>query len=134
MSYEELLRRGMKRIPEKMEGRERFEMPKMRVSIAGSRSVMTNFSEVSATLRREPEHLMKFLLKELATKGSMVGTKLEVQGNFSEDMVNRKLELYVKNYVACPECGKHDTKLVKDRGFMFIKCEVCGARHAAAKV
>jgi translation initiation factor 2 subunit 2 len=85
-------------------------------------------------LRRDPKHMMKFMLKELATKGSLSGTRLEVQGNFSEEMVNRKMELYVKNYVACSECGKHDTKLVKERGFVFIKCEVCGARHTAAKV
>jgi translation initiation factor 2 subunit 2 len=134
MDYKELLKRGLKKVPEKIETKERFEMPRMWVQIAGSRTTMTNFSEVSAALRRNPKHLMKFMLKELATKGSLSGTRLEVQGNFSEEMVNRKLDLYVKNYVACPECGKHDTKLVKERGFAFIKCEVCGARHTAAKV
>jgi len=134
MDYKELLKKGMKKVPEKMESKERFEMPRMRVQMAGSRSMMANFSEVSAALRRDPKHIMKFLLKELATKGNLSGSRLEVQGNFSEEMVNRKLELYVKNYVVCPECGKHDTKLVKERGFIFIKCEVCGARHTAGKI
>ena len=48
--------------------------------------------------------------------------------------MNRKLDLYTKTYVACPECGKHDTKLEKERGFDFIKCEVCGARRTAGKI
>ncbi|UCD07632.1 MAG: translation initiation factor IF-2 subunit beta [Candidatus Aenigmatarchaeota archaeon] len=134
MDYKELLKRGLKKVPEKIETKERFEMPRMRAQIAGSRTTITNFSEVSTALRRDPKHLMKFLLKELATKGNLSGTRLEVQGNFSEEMVNRKLDLYVKTYVACPECGKHDTKLVKERGFVFINCEVCGARHTAAKI
>ncbi len=134
MSYEELLRRGMKKVPDKIENKERFEMPVIRIQIAGSRTAMTNFSEVASALRRDPRHMMKFMLKELATKGSIDGGRLEVQGKFHEELVNRKLELYVKTYVTCPECGKHDTKLQKDRGFDFIKCEVCGARHPAGKV
>lgn len=134
MDYEQLLKRGMKKVPEKIDEKERFEVPRMRVSIAGSRTTITNFSEIASVLRRKTNHLMKFMLKELATKGNMSGTRMEVMGNFSEEMVNRKLDLYVKTYVACPECGKHDTKLVKERGFIFIKCEVCGARHTAAKI
>jgi translation initiation factor 2 subunit 2 len=134
MDYEELLRRGLKKVPEKIENKERFEIPRMRVSIAGSRTIITNFSEAAGMLRRDPNHVMKFMLKELATKGSISGTRLEVQGNFSEQLVNRKLDLYLKTYVQCPECGKHDTKMIKERGFAFIKCEVCGARHPAGKI
>ena len=134
MSYEELLKRGMKKVPDKIEDKERFEMPRMKVQMTGSRTTMTNFSDVATALMRNPRHLMKFMLKELATKGSISGTRLEVQGNFAEEMVNRKLDLYTKTYVACPECGKHDTKLEKERGFDFIKCEVCGARRTAGKI
>lgn len=134
MDYDELLKRGLKKVPDKIEDKERFEMPRMRAQIEGSRTIITNFSEVASALRRDPKHLMKFMLKELATKGNMSGTRLEVMGNFHHEMVNKKLDLYVKTYLACPECGKHDTKLVKERGFMFIKCEVCGARHPAAKI
>ena len=124
----------MKKVPDKIEDKERFEMPRMRAQIEGSRTIITNFSEVASSLRRDPKHLMKFMLKELATKGNMSGTRLEVMGNFHHEMVNKKLDLYVKTYVTCPECGKHDTKLTKERGFMFITCEVCGARHPAAKI
>lgn len=134
MGYEDLLKRGLKKVPEKTESKERFEMPRMKTQVSGSRTIMTNFSEVSGALRRDTEHVMKFMLKELATKGNMDGNRLEVMGNFSEDMVNRKLDLYVKTYVICPACGKHDTKLTKDSGIASMTCEVCGARHTTAKV
>jgi translation initiation factor 2 subunit 2 len=109
-------------------------MPRFKVQKSGSRSVLTNFSEVAGALRREPKHLMKFILKELATSGELKGASLEVQGSFFPDVVNKKLEKYVESYVKCPECGKHDTNLTKERGFFFIKCEVCGAREPIGKV
>ncbi len=133
-SYEKLLGRGLARVPKKEKAGERFEMPGFRVQRSGSRSLLANFSEVAGTLRREPKHLMKFLLKELATSGEAKGHGLEVQGVFTTEVVNKKLEKYVDLYVKCPECSKHDTNLVKDRGFFFIKCEVCGAREPVGKV
>ena len=134
MDYESLLKRGMDKVPKKEKAGDRFEMPRLKVQKSGSRSVITNFSEAAGTLRREPRHLMKFLLKELATSGELKGNGLEVQGAFSPDAVNKKLEKYVESYVKCQACGKHDTNLVREKGFFFIKCEVCGARDPVSKV
>lgn len=133
MNYEELLERGMKSI-KKPEAGERFEVPKARTSISGARTIIENFQDIAASLRREPKHLLKFLLKELATKGETENQRLIVLGNFSSDHVNRKIEIYIKDYVTCPECGKPDTRLVKEKGFMFLVCEACGARHSVGKV
>jgi len=133
-SYEVLLKRGLKRVPEKEKSDERFRMPEFRVQKSGSRSLIVNFAEAAKMLNREPGHLMKFILKELATSGELKGVSLEVTGVFSNEAANRKLEKYVEMYVKCPECGKHDTELVKERGFTFIKCEVCGAREPVGKV
>jgi translation initiation factor 2 subunit 2 len=133
-SYEKLLGRGLARVPKKETTGDRFEMPRFGVQRSGSRSLIVNFQEVAGTLRREPKHLMKFVLKELATSGELKGSGLEVQGAFTTEVVNKKLEKYVDSYVKCPECGKHDTQLVKERGFFFIKCEVCGAKEPIGKV
>lgn len=134
MDYEKMLEKGLKKVPAREKGGDRFEMPSFRVQKSGSRSTLVNFSEVAGALRREPKHLMKFLLKELATSGEARGPSLEVQGTFTQELVSKKLEKYVDSYVKCPECGKHDTNLVKERGFTFIKCEVCGAREPVGKV
>jgi translation initiation factor 2 subunit 2 len=109
-------------------------MPTAQAMIQGSRTMISNFSEISSAFRREPDHILKFLLKELATKGGMEGNKAVFQGKFSPPMVNRKLELYAKLYVFCPACGKPDTKIMKVDRFDFIKCEACGAKHQVSKV
>lgn len=129
MDYEKLLERGMKKVPEKLKEKGRFVIPSADATKSGARTNINNIQEVAASLRRDVKHLVKFLLKELATKGEMKGKKLLVLGDFPAEMINRKVELYVKNYVICEECGKPDTKLVKEKGFMFIVCEACGARH-----
>jgi len=130
MSYEELLKKGLESLPKKTKATERFVMPVAKVQKAGARTVITNFNEVAAALRREPAHLLKILLKELATKGDMDrGGRLVVLGRFPEDLVNKKIDIYVKNYVLCPECNKPDTKLVKEGRYTFLVCEACGAKH-----
>ncbi|MFQ5648287.1 MAG: translation initiation factor IF-2 subunit beta [Candidatus Aenigmatarchaeota archaeon] len=129
MTYEELLERGLKKVPKKAEAGERFVMPTAKVQPAGARTIIVNFFEVASALRRDPPHLLKFLLKELATKGTLEPNRLVVLGRFPEVLINKKIELYVKTYVTCPECGKPDTKLVKEDKHLFMVCEACGAKH-----
>lgn len=133
-SYEKLLEEAFAKLPKKSESRERFQMPKANILPAGARTIITNFVEISNVLRRKPEHLQKFLLKELATSGEMEGNRLVVQGRFRSEVVNKKIELYAKEYVFCPECGKPDTKLIKEDRYLFLKCEACGSRHVVKKI
>jgi translation initiation factor 2 subunit 2 len=134
MDYEKLLDRGLKKVPKETGSGERFEIPKAKVLISGSRTTILNFSEISSRLRREPGHLMKFLLKELATKGEIEGQKATFQGTFSDFVIKNKIESYVKIYVTCPECTKPDTKILKTDRQFFVKCEACGAKHPVSRV
>lgn len=133
MPYEELLKRGLSKVPKKAEATERFSVPKAKILPAGARTIITNFLELASGLRRDPQHLLKFLLKELATKGELERGRLTVLGRFSENQINRKIEAYVKAFVMCPECGKPDTKIVKKDRFFFLKCEACGASHSVSR-
>jgi translation initiation factor 2 subunit 2 len=133
-SYEELLKAGLKKVPHTGETKDRFELPKAQVERAGQKTIITNFTEMASHLRREQNHLLKFLLKELATSGELIGTRLIVIGSFSEDAVNSKVDKYAKTYIFCSECKKPDTRLVKEGEFMIMKCEACGARHPVPKV
>ena len=134
MDYEKLLDRGLKKVPKETGSGERFEIPKAQVFISGSRTTILNLGELSSSLRRESAHIMKFLLKELATKGEIEGQKASFQGVFPSRVINSKLESYVKMYVLCPECGKPDTKIMKNDRQLFVKCEACGAKHPVSKV
>jgi translation initiation factor 2 subunit 2 len=129
MEYKELLKEVLAKVP-RTEISSRFVVPKAIIELAGQKTIITNFSEIASVLRRPQEHVIKFLLKELATKGQLSGNRLIVLGNFTSQTIDKKIELYVKVYVNCPECGKPDTRLVKEKRYTFLICEACGARHS----
>lgn len=130
MSYEELLKRGMSKVPKKAETEERFVIPPAQIQPAGAKTIIVNFQDIASGLRRDVSHILKFILKELATKGEMEKGRLTVIGRFSADQVNKKIESYVKQYVMCPECNRPDTKITKEDKFMFMVCEACGAKRS----
>jgi translation initiation factor 2 subunit 2 len=135
MDYETLLKRGLENTPKTAIRSERWEIPKSIAMKDGLKTILSNFYDIANDLRRDPEHLLKFLLKQLATScDSKDGKRVVIWGNFSAEAVNRKIEIYVKGFVLCPECGKPDTKLVKEDKFSFVVCEACGARHPVGKI
>ncbi len=133
-SYEELLDMALSKVPKKTESDERFVIPKCDILPTGARTTIINFMDIVSTLRRDENHFLKFLLKELATSGDRQGKSLIVLGKFPPSHINRKIESYVKEYVLCEECGKPDTKIVKEDRIQFLKCEACGARHPISGV
>ena len=75
MEYKELLKRGMKDLPEVVVEVSRFEVPKVKGHLQGNKTIISNINEIVEKLRRPAAHIVKFLLKELATPG-------EIKGNF----------------------------------------------------
>ncbi|MBI2651768.1 translation initiation factor IF-2 subunit beta [Candidatus Woesearchaeota archaeon] len=129
--YEKLLEGVRKELPEHVFQKERFEIPKVKGHIQGNRTIINNFLQIANTLRREPENMLKFILRELATPGEIkksgsviIGTKVPAS------RINEKIRQYANTYVFCYECSKPDTKIEKDGNFSFLKCMACGARHA----
>ena len=92
-----------------------------------------NFSDVAEALRRDPGHLLKFLLKETGTRGNFDGTRVIFQGSFNQDSIQNLIEIYTKKYVICPVCGRPDTHIVKDKRLFFLQCDACGARSSIGK-
>lgn len=129
-SYEELLKRGLKQLPEVVIETSRFEIPKVKGHIQGNKTIISNINEIVEILRRPIAHIVKFLQKELATPGEVKGNFLVFGTKISASRVNEKLEEYVNKYVICPVCKKPDTKLKKEGDFVFIICQACGAKKA----
>ena len=71
MDYKELLGKAKKELPEVKESSERFKIPKVKGHIQGSKTIVNNFVQIANELRREPTHLLKYILKELATPGEI---------------------------------------------------------------
>ena len=94
MDYEELLDIGKKQLPERVLAKERFEIPKVIGHIQGNKTVISNFSQIASTIMREPSHLLKFVLKELATPGELQGNLLIIGTKVSASRINDKIKEY----------------------------------------
>ncbi|MBW3012680.1 translation initiation factor IF-2 subunit beta [Candidatus Woesearchaeota archaeon] len=128
-SYENLLKKAREELPESVFIKERFEIPKVKGFIQGNNTIVVNFVQIAKTLGREPEHLLKFVLKEIAAPGKLDGQRLIVGSKISASLINQKIKLYTDTYVLCPECGKPDTKLIKEKNVSSLKCAACGSKH-----
>jgi translation initiation factor 2 subunit 2 len=133
MEYQKLLKIAMEKAPKKASTRERFEIPFPQVETQRNKTVIRNFKEIVDTLRRPPQHLAKYLMKELAAPGFLEGNTLILQTAVSNEMIMRKIESYAKEFVYCKVCGKPDTKLVKEDRLLFLICEACGAKSSVGR-
>jgi len=129
--YKKLLEGVRKELPERVFQKERFEMPKVRGHIQGNRTVISNFLQIANTLGRDPEHMLKFVLRELATPGEIKKSGSVIIGSkVPASRINEKIKQYTNSYVFCYECGKPDTKIEREGNLSFIKCMACGAKHS----
>jgi translation initiation factor 2 subunit 2 len=133
-SYKELLKRAQSKLPQEKDTGVRFEIPNVRSSVIGMRTIIHNFKEITEALNRKPHHLMKFLSNEMATAGTLDETRATFQGKFPHNTLERLVQIYTQNYVMCPVCKRPDTKIVKERRLFFLVCEACGARSSVKAV
>ena len=132
--YESLLEEAYKKVKRVEEEGGRFEILKVKGHHEGTRTIISNFAQVAANVRRNPEHLMKFLNKELASSGEIKGDRLILSRKLSSKDINEKIEKYVNRFVLCPKCKKPDTELSEDKGKVFLRCLACGERYEVHKI
>jgi translation initiation factor 2 subunit 2 len=114
---------------------ERMTIAAADFEVRGKKTILKNFKSIAKSLRREPEHFSKYLSKKLATRSTICGGTLELQGIFSRDDISREIESYAKHFVYCRECFRRsgklcpDTHLVKDGDTLSLECEACGTEY-----
>jgi len=128
MDYEKALKRARENLPESVFEKARFEIPKVMGHIEGNKTIISNFRQIASTLGRPVEHLLKYVLKELATPGDLRPSGLVIGTKIAASRINEKIRQYAHEFVLCPECGKPDTQLTKEGEFMYMKCQACGAK------
>lgn len=128
-SYEEMLQKAYAGIDEPVDTGERFVVPRTRVYIEGKTTVLENFADIADTLNREQDHFMKYILGELGTAGKIDGQRAVFNGKFELSQFEAIVNGYVADYVICTECGRPDTKLVKDERVLMLLCEACGSKR-----
>ena len=129
MDYANLLKKAKESLPEIQESKERFEIPKVSGHVQGNKTIINNFSNIVKILRRDQDKLLKYLQRELATPAVVDGQRLVLGRKISSEFINKKIEEFAKDFVLCKECGKPDTKIIKEERFLFLKCTACGARQ-----
>ncbi len=129
-TYEKLLDEAYGKIKPISGTSERFEVPKIQGHLEGNKTILTNLPQIASYLRRDLDHLLKFLLRELATSGTLRDGRLVLQTKIFSSKINDKIEQYVNEFVVCKECKKPDTELVREKGFTFLHCLACGAKHS----
>jgi translation initiation factor 2 subunit 2 len=68
-SYEKLLDRALADLPDMETTGERFVVPEPRVLVEGKTTILDNFGNIADVFNRDPDHLMKYLTRELGTAG-----------------------------------------------------------------
>lgn len=127
--YEQLLDKALDEMPEFVFEKHRFEIPKVRGHVQGNKTVISNFLQIASLFHRRPEHVLKYILKELAAPGGIRNGQLILGTKIPASKINEKIHKYANEYVLCGECGKPDTQLEKEKNILYLKCTACGAKH-----
>jgi translation initiation factor 2 subunit 2 len=128
--YNKLLDEAYKDLKPIEHSGERFEIPKVEGHIEGTKTILTNITQIASHLRRNQDHFLKFLLKELATSGAIKNGRTILQRKINSQKINEKIEAYSKEFVICSQCGKPDTELKKEKTHASLNCLACGAKHS----
>lgn len=128
-TYQELLKRARDNLPESVYESARFEIPKVKGHIQGNKTVISNFLQIASTLRRPVDHLLKYILRALATPGEIKKNLLVFGRKLSANIINEKIRLYAREFVICSECGKPDTQIIKEGELSYLRCMACGAKN-----
>ncbi|MBI2084589.1 MAG: translation initiation factor IF-2 subunit beta [Candidatus Aenigmarchaeota archaeon] len=126
--YNSLLEVAIEKMPKKTHDKDRFQIPQAITEIQGNKTLIRNFIDIANILRREPSHIAKYLFKELATPGTIQGSALILQTKLQQNVVQKKIESYVSEYVYCKVCGEPDTRFAKEGRITYIHCDACGGR------
>ena len=129
--YESLLKRlqGQLKNTSRKEA-SRLEIPSPQIIWVGQRTIFRNFIEFPKALRRDPEKLLLYLNKELASAGYIAGERVIFLGRKEPSSFGTLIDRYVEEYVICPVCGSPDTRTEKNKKLGFLLCEACGARSS----
>ena len=127
--YEKLLNEAYEKVKVVEGSGGRFEIPSIEGHFQGKKTILTNFFQIASHIRRDSEHILKFLTKELATKATIEGEKISLNMKVSSKKINPKIQQYTEEFVLCKECKKPDTELIKKGKQTIVHCLACGAKH-----
>jgi len=134
LSYAQLLARAKKALPDALSSGERFQVPTPDIVYEGKTTILRNFEDIVQAIRRDPDMVLTYLLRELGTAGTLEGRRVVFKSKVTSLGVEERIKSYVEAYVLCQECGRPDTRLVKEDRIAMLECDACGARRPVKAV
>lgn len=133
MDYESSLDRAMDAVPDIQSDGERLSVPDASAQKDGAFTRLTNLQDIAETVSRNPDHLHRFIQRDLGTNGKLTEGVGRYNGSFSGSDFDTAIKAYVQAYVLCAECGLPDTRLVTEDGTPMLRCDACGAFRPVSK-
>lgn len=133
MDYEASLDRAMEDVPDIATSDERLDLPEPAAQRDGAFTRLTNLGEIADELSREPDHIHRFIQRDVGTSGKLEGGRARYSGNFDAAAFSAAIDRYVQEYVTCSECGLPDTRLVRENRTPMLRCDACGAFRPVSK-
>jgi len=134
LDYASLYKRVATNLPKSTGTGERFQIPAPDMLQEGKTTSLRNFGEIAGVLRREPQYLLAYLLRELGTGGTLQEGRVVFKGRVLAPTVAEKVDLYFETFVKCHECGRPDSHFVKEGRTAVVVCEACGASRPISAV
>ncbi|HIG93165.1 TPA: translation initiation factor IF-2 subunit beta [Candidatus Woesearchaeota archaeon] len=132
--YEQLLEKAMEELPEQGSSGERFTLEKIKGHLEGNKTILINLRKIAKDIGRDENHLLKYLLRELATPGKYDGERAILGTKVAATLINKKIKKYVSEFVYCSECGKPDTKLLIEKEVTYLRCSACGIKKPVKNI
>ncbi|KRH92108.1 Translation initiation factor 2, beta subunit (eIF-2beta) [Pseudoloma neurophilia] len=128
LKYENLLKRAVHILKNNDNTQAKIKLPLEVKREYGNKTVM-NLVEIAKILKRDPEHIKKYLFSELTTSGSVNAKgQLIMKGNFTKTKIQDVLRLYIEYFMVCTSCDAVlNTQIVKENRMYNLKCFNCGA-------
>jgi len=93
----------------------------------GKTIVLDNFRIIADKLNRDPEHLFKYMLKELGTSGKIDGSRVIFHGKFTTTVMTDLITAYVNDYVTAQNVAALIPILSRQKG-----SSLCVVMHVEA--
>jgi translation initiation factor 2 subunit 2 len=127
--YLKLLGRARKLGATPQQSTGRFQVPAIEGFVEGNNTVVSNFGDILKKVRREPDVVLPWMLRELGRPGDFEGGRLTLRGNVPKATLERVLNDFVTSQVLCSECSAPDTHIEKQGRIHVLRCEACGAHR-----
>ncbi len=127
ITYEEMLRRVYENLPERRTI-PTLDIPPLEITYVGNQTQIKNFKHVCDVILREPKVCARYILKELAARGTIDDSGVfTIYLKVSAQTINILFKRFLDIYVICKTCGSYQTELKKQGKVWIIRCLACGA-------